>query len=173
MKIKISVVLSLLLLGISVVPALAGDFKEGKWAMTMITHMDSMPAEMASAMKQMQNMPPEVQAMMKAHNIQMSGNGQDITISVTHCLTKKNPVPHFHKNSKMEDYCEQTHDIQGNTVTFHMTCNHDDFQMDSNGTMIYTGDSMKGHIKSHEEKAGKTMDSTIDITGQYQGACDQ
>ena len=173
MKISILIILGLFLMCISIVPAKAEDFKEGKWSMTMVTHMDNMPPEMAEAMQQMQNLPPQVQAMMKARNVQMSGNGQDMTITVTHCLTRQNPVPHYTKDSKMDSYCQQTHDIQGNTVNFHTTCNHDDFQMDSTGSMTYTGDSMQGHIKTHQVAGGKPMDSTINITGQYLGTCDK
>ena len=173
MKTNISIIIGLFLICFSIVPAKAGDFKEGKWTMTMVTHMDNMPPEMAEAMQQMQNLPPQVQAMMKAHNVQMGGNGQGMTFTVTHCLTKNNMVPHFSKDSKMDNYCQQTHDIQGNTVNFHTICNHNDFQMDSKGSMTYTGDSMQGHIKSHQVEGGKPMDSNIDVTGQYQGACDK
>jgi hypothetical protein len=92
MKICSSIILGVFLLCIFILPAKADDLKEGKWSMTMVTHMDSMPPEMAQAMQQMQNMPPEVQAMMKAHNVQMAGNGQDMTITTTNCISKQNPV---------------------------------------------------------------------------------
>ena len=60
--------------------------------------------------------------------------------------------------------------MNGNTVNFHTTCKHDDMQMEATGNMTYTGDSMDGHIKSHESRAGKSMDSTIDITGKYEAS---
>ncbi len=172
MKLCISIILGLFWMWTSIIPAKAEDFKEGKWSMTMVTHMDTASPEMAQAVQQMQNLPPQVQAMMKARNIQINGNGQDMTISVTHCLTKQNPVPNYTKNQKMDNYCQQTHDIQGNTVNFHMTCNHDNFQMESTGTMTYSGDNMQGHIKNHQVEGGQPIDSTINITGQYVGACD-
>jgi len=168
-KITASIILGLFWMSISIMPAKADGLKEGKWSMTMTTHMDNMPPEMAQAMQQMQNMPPEVQAMMKARNIQMNANGQDMTITTTHCVTKANPVP---KDPKMGNDCQETHDIQGNTVNFHVTCNRDDFQLDSTGTSTYTGDSMEGHIKSHQVSKGHTMDSTVNIAGQYIGPCD-
>jgi hypothetical protein len=173
MKICHSIVLSLIFLSFSIVPVKADDFKEGKWTMTMVTHMDRMSPEMAQAMQQMQNLPPQVQAMMQSHHVQMGANGQDMTITVTHCVTKQNPIPKYTKNAKMDNYCQQSHDIQGNTVNFHVTCDHNDFQMESTGTMTYSGDSMQGHIKNHQVEHGQSMDSTISVTGQYQGACDK
>jgi Protein of unknown function (DUF3617) len=173
MKINISIILGLFLVCISVSPAKADGFKAGKWSMTMVTHMDSMSPEMAQAMQQMQNMPPQVQAMMQAHHVQMGANGQDMAITVTNCLTDQNPVPKYKNDAKMNSYCQQTHDFQGNTVHFHMNCNHSNFQMDSSGSMTYEGDSVHGHIKSHEVEDGQPMDSSITITGQYLGACDK
>ena len=96
-----------------------------------------------------------------------------MTVTITHCLTKQSPVPHFTKDDKMAKYCQQTHNFQGNTVTFHTSCSHGDLQMDSTGSMTYTGDSMQGHVKSHQVEGGKPIDATINITGQYLGACDQ
>lgn len=172
MKISISIVLGLFWVCFTIVPAKAEGFKEGKWSMTMVTHMDNMSPEMAQAMQQIQNLPPQAQAMMQAHNVQMNGNGQGMTITVTHCVTMQNPVPHFTKDAKMDNYCQQTHEINGNIINFTMTCNHDNFQMDSKGSMTYMGDTMQGHIKSHQVEGGNPMDTTIDITGQYLGACD-
>jgi hypothetical protein len=173
MKINISIILSLFWMCLSIVPAQADGFKEGKWTLNMVTHMSNMTPEMAKAMQQMQNLPPQVQAMMKARGVEMSGNGQDMIVTVTRCLTKQNPIPHFTKRTDIENYCQQTHVMTGNTVTFNMTCNHNDFQMNSSGTMSYTGDTMQGSITSHESNAGHSMDSAISLTGQYMGACDK
>jgi hypothetical protein len=40
--------------------------------------------------------------------------------------------------------------------------------------MTYTGDTMQGHVKSHQAQAGgQSMDTSVDITGQYMGGtCD-
>jgi len=174
MKILTSVVSAVCMMGIVFsAPAMADGFKEGKWAMTMVTKMQNMPPEMAAAMQQMQNMSPESKAIMQQRMQQMgfsmSGNPSDgITVTVTQCLTKQNPVP---KNNKMPQSCEETHEMNGNTVNFHTTCNQDDTKMDATGSMVYNGDSMQGHIKSHESRAGKDLDATIDITGKYAGPC--
>ena len=146
----------------------AEGLKEGKWAMTMNTKMDGMPPEMADAMKQMENLPPRVAAMMKQRGVQMSGNGQGMTTTVTQCITNQNPVP---KSEKMPEDCQQTHEMNGNTVTFHVTCDKKDMQMDSTGHVTYSGDSMEGQIKSHEVSEGRNMDMTIDISGKYLGPC--
>jgi len=165
----------IILISLAVAATAQDALKEGKWSMTMVTHMDNMSPEMAAAMQQMQNMTPEAKAaMQKAQEkmgFQVSSNGQDMTVMTTHCITNQNPVPQHLKDMNMENYCQQTHEINGGTVKFHLTCDHDDFQMESSGTMTYAGDSMTGSIKSHEVKAGKTLDSTINITGQYVGPC--
>ena len=146
--------------------------KEGKWIMTMVTKMDNMTPRMAEAMKQMENMPPEAKAamekMQQKMGVSMKVNGQGVTISTTQCITKQNPVP---KNKYSSAYCQVTHNTNGNVVNFHTTCDHNNMQMESSGSMTYAGDTMQGHIKSHEVVAGKTMDSSIDITGQYAGPC--
>jgi len=149
MKICTSIILGVFLMCMAAAAAKADDLKEGKWTMTMVTHMDNMPPEMA-------------------------GNGQDMKITATNCLSRQNPVPKFSRSANMDNYCQQTHDTHGNTVTFHMTCNHNDFQMESSGSMTYTGDTMQGHVKSHQAQAGgQSMDTSVDITGQYMGGtCD-
>jgi hypothetical protein len=94
--------------------------------------------------------------------------GHGMAITVTQCITKQNPVPNHVKNP---EYCQQTHDFNGNTVNFHMTCDRNNTQIESSGRMTYTGDSMQGEIKTHQVTSGKAMDSTVDITGQYLGPC--
>ena len=173
MKKRVLMVLSLVILSVVLITQAKADvLKEGKWSMTMNTKMDSMPPEMAAAMKQMENLPPEQRAMMEKMQermgVSMSANGQGMTITTTQCITKKNPVPN---HVKTPEYCKQTHDFNGNTVNFHTTCDHNDFKVDASGHMTYTGDTMQGEIKSHEVKNGRSMDSTIEITGQYLGAC--
>jgi len=148
--------------------ARAEGIKEGKWSMTMVTKMGNESPEMAKAMKQMQNLPPEALAMMKQRGIQVGGDGQGMTITVAQCLTKQNPVP---KREHSDKHCKETHEINGDTVTFSSSCNYNDTQMESNGTVKYSGDTMEGHIKSHGTAGGRPMDNTIDITGQYVGPC--
>jgi len=168
-------ILGLLIISVIFTSTARAEYKEGKWSMTMVTKMENMPPEMAAAMKQMENMPPEQKAMMQQMQakmgVSMSADGSGMTMTTTHCVTHKNPVPNFHKNKGMEDKCQNTHEVVGNTVNFHTSCNFDDMQMEASGSMMYSGDSMEGHIKSHEVRKGKTMDSTVDITGQYLGPC--
>jgi hypothetical protein len=153
----------------------AQGLKEGQWSMTMVTKMDNMSPQMVAAMKQMENMPPEAKAamqqMQQKMGVSMSADGQGVTITATHCITNQNPVPKYIKNKDMEDRCQQTHEINGNTVTFHSNCNYNDTQIESSGNMTYSDGSMQGEIKSHQTRAGKTIDSTVDITGQYVGPC--
>ena len=74
MKIYASVILGVVIIFTAFMTAARAEgFKEGKWAMTMVTKMENMPPEMAAAMKQMQNMPPEEQAMMQQ---QMQADGR-------------------------------------------------------------------------------------------------
>lgn len=171
MRIRLSMVLGFFILSsLFMTAARAGGFKEGKWAMTMVMKMDNMSPQMAAEMQQMQNLPPQVQAMMKAKGIQMGGNGQGMTMSITQCLTNNNPIPKQNK-AQTDDHCQSTHEMDGNTVKFHSTCNYNNTQMESSGEMTYTGDSMTGHLKNHEVTGGNPTDSSIDISGQYQGPC--
>jgi hypothetical protein len=150
------------------------EFKEGKWSMTMGIKMENMPPEMAAMMKQIQNMPPETRAAVEQirakMGVQINADGEEIT--VTNCITNQNPVPNYTKDKNMETHCQQTHEINGNSVNFHNACNFNNTQVDASGSMVYAGDSMQGHIKSHTvTRTGKVFDSTIDITGQYVGPC--
>lgn len=54
-----------ILISFTVTAGAQETLKEGKWSMTMVTHMDNMPPEMAAAMQQMQNLPPEAKAQMQ------------------------------------------------------------------------------------------------------------
>ncbi len=148
--------------------ARAEELKEGKWSMTMTTKLDSLSPEMANSMREVQEQMannPQLQGM----GIHMGLDGQGMTTTVTHCVSKQNPVPRYSKED--QDDCQHTNDISGNKVHFHTVCNRDDMQMDATGEMTYTGDSMEGHIKSHMVKAGRSMNSVVDITGQYIGPC--
>ncbi|MDE2027717.1 MAG: DUF3617 domain-containing protein [Candidatus Omnitrophica bacterium] len=154
--------------------AKALDFKSGQWQLTMVTKMEHMPPEMATAMEQMKNMPPEakaqMEAMQKKMGITMSANGQGMTVTTDKCLTEKNFIP-SHVGPGQEKYCRQTHQVNGNTVTFQGTCRRGDWQLDSSGTMTYSENSMQGHMKVHQVTGSRTMDSTIDMTGKYLGPC--
>ncbi len=150
----------------------AENIKEGKWSIKMITKIEGMPVDAAAKMKEeMNNMPPEAAAMMKQMsgkmNIEMGANDQGITTTVTQCVTAQNPVP----DTKLPANCQETHEMNGNVVNFHVACNNKDLQLDSTGHVTYNGDSMDGVVKSHQASEGKSMDATIQITGKYLGPC--
>ena len=169
MKIRISVILGACIMSFIFISAARADgFKEGQWKMTMVTKMDNQSPEMANAMKQMQNLPPQALAMMKQRGISVGSDGQGMSITVTQCLSKQNPVP---KQEHGNNNCKETHEINGDTVTFTSSCNYNNTQMDSNGTVTYAGDGMTGHITSSGTAGGHPVKNTIDITGQYVGPC--
>ena len=177
----------MLQLGIAVL-ALAGicfaedgpQFKEGKWTITTVTNIDGnsgQTAEMQKAMKELENLPPEAKEMMKkmqgmrGGQISMGTQGGGLKTTITQCMTNKNPVPKM-DNGKDSNACEQTHDIQGNTVKFHSVCKDKDGQVEVNGKMTFTGETMEGQIKSHQvNKGGQATDATIDLSGKYLGPC--
>ena len=167
---KFIVVLAGIFVVILTTTANADGIKEGKWSMTMVTKMEGMSGEMADAMKEMENMPAEAKAMMQGMpgmNFQMGGDAQGITTTVTQCVTNKNPVP----EASSTENCQQTHEIDGSTVNFHVTCNNKNDQTDSTGRVTYAGDSMEGAIKSHQKSDGQNTDAAIQITGKYLGPC--
>jgi hypothetical protein len=128
-------------------------------------------AQAAQAMKQMENMPPAAKAMMQrmqgGAGVQMGVSAEGITTTITQCMTALDPVP----NTKTSKDCQQTHDVRGNTVTFHMVCKGKNSEMDSTGQMTYMGDSMKGQMKTHQVSRGKSMDTTVQMAGKYLGPC--
>ncbi len=153
---------------------MAAGFKAGQWSMTMVTKIEGSAAEtaeMKAAMKEMEDMPPQARAMMEkmqgAMGVKMGVGAEGITTTITQCITDQNPVP----DTKMPKNCKQTHEIKGHTVTFTTVCKDKNSQMDSSGKMTYSGDSMKGQIKSHQVTKGQTMDTTVQITGKYLGPC--
>ena len=167
---KLIVVLAGIFVATLATTANADGIKEGKWSMTMVTKMEGMAPEMADAMKEMENMPAEAKAMMQGMpgmNFQMGGDAQGITTTVTQCVSNKNPVP---ENNAAEN-CQQTHEIDGSTVNFHVTCDGKHEQTDSTGRVTYAGDSMEGEIKSHQKSDGQSTDAVIQITGKYLGPC--
>jgi hypothetical protein len=144
-------------------------FKEGKWSITTVIKMDgnsAQAAEMQKAMKEMENMPPAAREMMK----KMQGSGGGMKTTNTQCISNNNPVPNMNAG-KDKNSCQQTHDVRGNTVTFHSVCKEPDGQVEVNGEMTFTGDTMKGTIKSHQLRKGEAVDTTIEMSGNYLGPC--
>lgn len=153
------------------------QFKEGKWTITTVLKMggnSGQAAEMEKAMKELENLPPAAREMMKkmqGGQMSMGTQGGGLKTTITQCITNKNPVPKMNKG-KDASACEETHDIKGNTVTFHSICKEKDGQVEVNGKMTYTGDTMEGQMKSHQvNKEGQATDATIDLSGKYIGPC--
>jgi len=122
------------------------SIKEGKWEMTVVNKVEGLP--------------PEVSAVM---------NQQGMTTTVTQCITNKNPVP---QPKELPTGCSMPQ-IQknGDSITYQITCDNGDFQMNQNGEMTYTGDTMRGIIKSHQSVKGMNIDSSMEISGRYLGPC--
>ena len=149
----------------------AEGFREGKWSMTMVAKMAGMEKETAAMMKEMENMPPEAAAMVKQMQskmgVQVGGNEQGITTTTVQCMTNKNPVP----DAKTGENCQQSYDMKGNTVNFHVICDNKNMHTESTGHVTYSGDAMEGEIETHQKSKGKNVDATIQITGKYVGPC--
>ena len=149
----------------------AAAIKEGSWTMTTNIHMDGMDNEMAQAQQDMENMSPAERAMMEKMmggmkmKMGAQGGGMGMSMTRTQCITNDNPVP---KGDNQED-CQQTHSMRGNTVHFDVVC----ADGHSSGDVTYKNDTMKGTIKSTQTEKGKETTSTIDLSGQYVGPCDQ
>jgi hypothetical protein len=147
--------------------AKAANMKEGQWSMTTVIRMEGMDDQTSESMKEMENMPPEDKAMMQkmmgGMKIGVQGGGTGISTTMTQCLTNDDPVP----EAKNEENCKQTHSVKGNTVTFEAVC----AKSRSTGEVTYNNDTMKGTIKSTQTENGQETNTTIDISGQYVGPC--
>ncbi len=161
---RVMVVVGVLCVGILAVAggATAASVKEGKWSMTTVIQMDGADPQAAEAMREMENLPPEQQAMMQR---MMGGPGgaPGMSTTTTQCITNDHPVP----ESKGQEDCQQTHTITGNTVEFEVVC----ADSRSTGEVTYKGDSMKGTITSTQTARGQQRNMTIDISGEYVGPC--
>ena len=147
----------------------ASAIKEGKWSMTTTIKMDGMGDEMDKAQTEMENMSPEDKAMMEnmmgGMGMKMGAQGGGMSTTITQCLTNDNPVP----DANNQEDCEQTHSINGNTVNFEVVCE----TSRSTGQVTYNNDNMQGSITSTSTENGHETTSTIDISGEYVGPCDQ
>ena len=147
----------------------AAGIKEGQWSMTTVIRMEGMDGQTSEAMKEMENMSPDQKAMMQNMMGGMKAGGQSgnmgMTSTTTQCITNDNPVPEANNQKN----CQQTHSMRGNTVHFDVVC----ADGHSTGDVTYKNDTMKGLIKSTQTEKGKETTSTIDLSGQYVGPCDQ
>ncbi len=171
------VMLSVLLSGFMMMSqALALDMKEGKWEMTvMVMEADgneNLSAQIAEAMKQIENLPPEYRAMvesqMKAQNIHIDEKG--VTTTQNRCLKQDNLIPEI---LQIEE-CEVSQDIRGNTLFFKASCRHEEEYQNAEGEMTYNTDTMEGKIRNYSLLNGQiSNDTAVTITGRYIGECDQ
>jgi Protein of unknown function (DUF3617). len=133
--------------------ALAGHGKVGTWESKM--QMSGMPA-----MPNMANMPPQVQAQMKARGIQMGGN----VITTKFCMTAEQ-VAQDKPVLNHRDNCETKNlKLTGHTFTADMVCHG---EVSTTGHIEMTFDSAEhyhGHITSTVAMNGQsqTHDMTIE-----------
>jgi hypothetical protein len=156
------------------------QLKEGKWTITTIMKIDGnsgQAAEMEKAMKELENLPPAAKEMMKkmqgmnGGQMAMGTQGGGLKTTITQCITNANPVPKMEKGNDA-NACKQTHEVKGNTITFHSVCKDKDGQVEVDGKMTFTGETMEGQMKSHQvSKAGQVTDATIGLSGKYVGPC--
>ena len=125
--------------------AFAGHGKVGTWEVNTKMNMGGMPA-----MPNMANLPPEVQARMKARGVQMNGNGG---ITSRFCMTPEQVAndkpPMTHRGN-----CQaQNMKTSGNTFSADVVCTG---QMQAKGHVEFTFSSPE-HYSGHQ-----TMTMTMD-----------
>lgn len=171
------VMFAVVLSGVMMNQAMALDMKDGKWEMTMrisqMNGVDDLNAKMAEAMKQIENLPAEyramVEAQMKEQNITFNKDG--VTTIQTQCLDQYAPVPNMVEAK--EQGCAVSQDVQGNTVSFKVSCPHEEGAENAEGEMTYTFDTMQGEVKNYSLLKGEKSNETIvKISGHYIGECD-
>lgn len=121
------------------VPAFANAAvtKAGKWQITIESEMPGMPMKM----------PP---------------------ITMTQCITKEQAEKPEPPKAKKSDDCKVSdYKIEGNTVSWTMTCEKQN--VSGEGKITYSGDSYDGamHVKMGE------MEMTQKYHGKYLGECDK
>ncbi len=136
--------------------ALAGHGKVGTWEVT--THMAGMPP-----MPNMANLPPEAQAQMKAHGVQMNGGGG---ITSRFCMTAEQVNSDKPPMTHSGDCQAQNMKMSGNTFSADVVCKG---RMNGKGHIEITYSSPE-HYSGHETmtmtmeggqqmKHDKTMDA--------------
>ncbi len=155
-------------LGVFVLGALdaRAEVREGKWTLTTVIKAAGMEDAAAEPQAAMQNMSTEDKAMMQKMmgnmNLSMGAGGGGMQTSITRCLTNDSPVPQM----QGQEDCQTKHSMAGNTVHFETVCK----DSTSTGDITYAQDSMRGTIQSHATAPGGN-DATMEISGQYLGAC--
>jgi hypothetical protein len=132
--------------------AMAGHGKVGTWQVT--TKMGGMDNAMVK-MPDMSKMPPEVQARMKAHGVQMNPGGG---MTTKYCMTEdqvKNDKPQL---TRPDSPCKVANmSVKGNTFSADVVCTG---EMNGKGHTEVTFDSpehYKGHQTMTMTRDGQTM----------------
>lgn len=92
-------------------------------------------------------------------------------VSHRECITREHLIP---KTTQQPDAgCTVIdHRISGNTVRWHLRCDHEGARIESNGTVIYAGESFKGQVLSRVRGDPQgTMKMTQNLTGHRLGPC--
>jgi len=140
----------LILTGVLATLARSEDIKEGQWSITTVHKFESIHAEGAASTTEMEDVP-----------------AQGTTMTQTKCVTHQSLL---HETS-IDESCQQTHELNGNTVHYHVLCPDEDMSLETTGQMVFNGDSMEGQLKAHMEGHDESADETVQITGKYLGPC--
>ena len=135
--------------------AQAAEMKEGQWEYTMKMDMPGMP-----------QMPPGMQLPPGMKIPGMGGEGY----TVKQCVTKDKAVPPQKDSKDMK--CEMTkQERKGDTFKWASHCTGKSGEIDSEGTAVYSGDTMTSEMKTHGTMDGHPADMTMKTTGKYLGPC--
>ncbi len=118
--------------------ALAAHGKVGTWQVTT-----KMGGGGMAAMPNMANLPPEVQARMKAHGVQMNGAGG---MTAKFCMTQEQVNSDKPPMTHRGDCQAQNVHVKGNTFSADIVCTG---HMNGKGHMEYTFDSPE-HYSGHQ-----------------------
>ncbi|HEY4124501.1 MAG TPA: DUF3617 domain-containing protein [Rhizomicrobium sp.] len=146
--------------GLLVSGAVASHGKAGLWNATTTMEMEGMPQ-----MPDMSQMPPEVQARMKAMNIQPSGKGIKSQYCMTQAQVDQDRPPVNNKNCKVTGY-----KVVGHTYTGDMVCTGD---FEGTGHVEATYDSSEHYKGSTTMKGtghGHPVNMHLTFEGQWVSA---
>jgi hypothetical protein len=87
---------------------------------------------------------------------------------ISQCITKQKVIPK--SNKKINKHCTVSEQkIEGDTVTWKMQCKN---KIESNGSVIYHGDTLEGIIKSNTVIPNMgTIEVDIHLSGRRTGEC--
>jgi hypothetical protein len=90
-------------------------------------------------------------------------------VTITRCMTPQDPVP---DQSAADPNCRVIDkDIQGNTVSWEVECDHEGQKMKGRGKMTYHGDRFEGNVETVMRGQDGDMKITTAIKGKRVGDC--